>query len=193
MATDSKEGPNSTGGGDLFVELTSFPGSETLSMPTTTTDTQQTSMISPVQRTAFVTATSVVFPTSTVQPPPIETILESNPEPENDQDLSGGAIAGIVVGSVSGTLILVGLAIWWRTVRRRTSTPGAMLSGLEEAITPIKASFRRKPSVSEPTSPSIERGDVVHEMSVPDQAVRVFELESPPQRYTDGLHELPEI
>lgn len=192
MATDTKDGPESTGGGDLFVELTSFPGGVTVSMPMTTTDTQQTSEISPAQKTAFVTATSTVPPTSTLQPPPLETILEPIPGLEDNQGFSGGAIAGIVVGSVSGALILLGLAIWWRTARRRTSTPEALLSGFEEAISPIKASFRKKPPASEPTSSSIERCDVVHEMSVPDQTGRVFELESPPQRYTDGLHELPE-
>ncbi|KAF4983242.1 hypothetical protein F66182_17074 [Fusarium sp. NRRL 66182] len=192
MATDIKEGPDSTGGGDLFVELTSFPGGETVSMPTTTMDTQQTSIMSPVQQTAFVTATSTVPPIDTVQSQPSETILQPNPEAGNDHDLSGVAIAGIVVGSVSGTLIFVGLAIWRKIVRRRTLIPDAVLPGLEEAIAPIKASFRKKPLASEPTSSSIERGDVIHEMSVPDQTVRVFELESPSQRYTDGLHELPE-
>jgi hypothetical protein len=202
MAIDTKDGPDSTGGGDLIVQLTSFPGGETVSMPMTTTDTQPTSMISPVQKTAFYTATSTASPGSTVQPtataiqpPPIETIPELIPEPEDNHQLSGGAKAGIVIGSVSASLILVGLAAWWKTVRRRTSTSEARLSGFEEAIAPIKASFRRKTPAGEPsesTSSSIERGDrVVHEMSVPDQTVRVFELESP-QRYTDGLHELPE-
>lgn len=190
MATDTKEGPDSTGGGDLFVELTSFPGGETVSMPTTTMDTQQTSMISPVQKTAFITATSTVPPIYTVQPLPSETILQPIPEAGKNHDISGGAIAGIVVGSVSGTLILVGLVIWRTTVRRRTLTLDAVLLGLKKAIAPIKASFRKKPSASEPSSSSIERGDAVHEMSVPDQTV--FELESPSQRYTDGLHELPE-
>lgn len=193
MATDTKDGPGSTGGGDLFVELTSFPGGVTVSIPMTTTDTQQTGTISSAQKTAFITATSTLPPTSTIQPtaippPPLETI----PEPEASHDLSGGAIAGIVVGSVSGAFILLGLAIRRKAVRRRISTPETLLSGFEETIAPIKAGFRKKPPAGEPTSSSIERGDVVHEMSVPDQAVRVFELESPPQRYTDALHELPE-
>jgi hypothetical protein len=189
MATDTKDGPGSTGGGDFFVELTSFPGGVTVSMPMTTTETQQTGTISPAQKTAFITATSTLPPTSTIQPtatppPPLET--------EASHDLSGGAIAGIVVGSVSGALILLGLAIWRNVVRRRTSTPEALLSGFKEALSSIKTSFRKKPPAGEPTSSSIERGDVVHEMSVSGQAVRVFELESPPQRYTDALHELPE-
>jgi hypothetical protein len=200
MATDTKDGPDSTGGGDLIVQLTSFTGGETLSMSMTTLDTQQTSMISPVQKTAFYTATSTVPPWSTVQPtttafqpPPIETIPEPIPEPEDNHDLSGGAKAGIVIGSVSGALILVGLAIWRKTTRRRTSTSEALLSGFEEAIAPFKASLQKKSHVSEPTSSSIERGDVVHEMSVPDpDAPTIFELDSPQPRYTDGLHELPE-
>ncbi|KUL83519.1 hypothetical protein ZTR_10565 [Talaromyces verruculosus] len=192
MATDTKDGPGSTGGGDLFVELTSFPGGVTVSMPMTATDTQETGTISSAQKTAFITATSTLPPTSTIQPtgippPPLETI----PEPEASHDLSGGAIAG-VVGSVSGAFILLGLAVRRKAVRRKTSTPETLLSGFEEAIAPIKADFRKKPPAGEPTSSSIERGDVVHEMSVPDQAVRVFELESPPQRYTNALHELPE-
>ena len=160
----------------------------------TTTDTQPTSTISAAQKTAFGTATSTVPPASTLQPtavppPPIETIPDPFTDIEDNHYLSGGAIAGIVVGSVSGA-ILVGLAIWRKTARRRSSTPDVLLSGFEEAFAPIKASFGKKPPAGEPTSSSIERGDVVHEMSVPDQTARAFELESPPQRYTDGLHEL---
>lgn len=110
--------------------------------------------------------------------------------PEDDQGLSGGAKAGIVIGSVSGALILVGLAIWWRALRRRTSASEALLPGFEEAIAPLKASFRKKP---EPTSLSHEMAEApASEPAIPGSTLGVFELESPQQRYTDGLHEMPE-
>lgn len=93
-------GSSESGGGIFYVKA------ETTSIPST-------SVISPIPApgatTVFVTATSTASSGSTVQqtataiqPPPIETIPESIPEPENDHDLSGGAKAGIAIGSVSG-------------------------------------------------------------------------------------------
>ncbi|KAL3705051.1 Diphthamide biosynthesis protein 4 [Talaromyces marneffei ATCC 18224] len=151
----------------------------------------------PGQTTIFVTATrtappdSTVQPTTTgIQPPPIETTPGLISEPEDNHGLSGGAKAGISLCSISCVLILVGLAAWRKTVRGSTSTPKALLSGFEEAIAPIKESFRMKSKGNEPISSSIERGDgAVHEMSVPDPAVPVFELES--SRH-DGPHEMPD-
>lgn len=154
-----------------------------------TTSIAASSTLTPGATTTFVTASStapagsIAQPTTTAwQPPPIATIPEALPEPEKNRTLPGGSIAGIVIGSVSGLLILIGLIMWLKAVRRRASNPQPLLSGFGEAVAPIK-------NANEPATSNIERGEgVVHEMSVPDP-VTVFELESPPH---DGPYEMPQ-
>lgn len=158
----------------------------------TTSSVTSSSTPAPGATTVFVTPSSTAQPGSTVQltstaiqPPPIATIPAALPEAEGKPALSGGAIAGIAIGSVSGILALVGLIAWRKIARRETSNSEAILSG----FTTIKETLWKKPTANEPNTSSIERGEgVVHEMSAADP-VAVFELESP---RLDGPYEMPE-
>lgn len=157
-----------------------------------TTSSATASTLAPGPTTVFVTPSSTAPPGSTMQPtttatqpPVIATVPGTLPGPEGKPALSGGAIAGIAIGFISGILALIGLIAWRKIIRRRTSNSEALLSG----FAPIKDSFWKKPTTNDPTSSNTERGEgVVHEMSAPDP-VTVFELESPRH---DGPYEMAE-
>lgn len=161
----------------------------------TTSSATPSSTLAPGATTAFVTPSStapppgrsMVQPTTTtaIQPPPIATSPAALPVPGGNSALSGGAIAGIAIGSISGVLALVGLIAWRKVIWRRTSNSEALLSG----FAPTKDSFWKKLRANEPASSIIERGEgVVHEMSAADP-VTVFELESPRH---EGPYEMAE-
>lgn len=58
--------------------------------------------------------------TSTASPTTTDSTGTATPSPDEDSDLSGGQIAGIVVGVVAAVILLVAGAFWIYIRRRRT-------------------------------------------------------------------------
>ncbi|KAL2002458.1 hypothetical protein VTN02DRAFT_6725 [Thermoascus thermophilus] len=122
---------------DLFayIEMTNHAPSGTIgSTATQTTTSSSVTSVSSVSTTLTTAPTKPTLSVQTVAGQPVTITVKnpgatasSTPPPtsHHGSSLSGGAIAGIVIGALAGAGILLGLLFWFCFVRRRYANPDA--------------------------------------------------------------------
>lgn len=164
----------------FYLSVTSADGSDSLtSHYFNISKPESTSVAAAAATTTTSSASPSTSPTS--QPPPSPATVtvappnNNNNNNNNDDSLPAGTIAGVAIGSVLGTLLLVGAA-WWLWKRRAD----AITSGAQQSVPP----HIEPPFISEP-KPYEMHASQVHEMNGTDQA-RMFELQNTERGELEG-------
>ncbi|CAO1602174.1 hypothetical protein XANCAGTX0491_005804 [Xanthoria calcicola] len=162
----------------FYLSVSSADGSDSLtSHYFNISNAESTSAATAAAATSSVSPST--SPTSQSPPPPATVTVapsnSNNNNSNNDDGLPTGAIAGVAIGSVLGTLLLVGAA-WWLWKRRAD----AITSGAQQSIPPYIA----PPFISEP-KPYEMHASQVHEMNGTAQG-RMFELQDTERGELEG-------
>ena len=163
----------------FYLSVTSADGSDSL-----------TSHYFNISKPESTSAAAAATTTTSSVPPPSSPTSQSPPSPatitvappnnnnnnnNNDDSLPAGTIAGVAIGSVLGTLLLVGAA--WCLWKRRAD---AIKSGAHQPMPP-----HVEPTYSPEPKPYEMHTSQVHEMNGTDQG-RMFELQNTERGELEG-------